>query len=487
MDKPVAMFDRDFEWRALTDFAQDDAPGATLGVVSGRRRQGKTFLLRALCHQLGGFYFAAEEATDGESLRRFGAALAEHTGAPAAFDFGDWRTAVDALLALGRNRPIVAVIDEFPYLARANKSLPSVIQNALAPLPPERDESRTRLLLCGSAMSFMGKLLARDGPLRGRAGLELVVPTLDHQLAAQFWSIGDPSLALRVHAIVGGTPAYRREFVRDDAPRSPDDFDPWVVRTVLNRASPLFREARYLLADEPDMKDTALYHSVLAAIASGNTTRGAIASFLGRKSGDLAHPLDVLEDAGLISTAQDAFHRRRTNFRITEPLVTFYHAVMRPIWADLEQATDPSQLWRSSQPRFATSVLGPHFEHVCRQWTRYFAADRALGGTPTEVAHGTVNDPANQTSHQLDTVAFGRTDDDRKILLAIGEAKWGETIGLPHLDRLRHVRALLEAHGIDGAATAKLMLYGQAGFTAEATTAADQSSDIVLISASDLY
>jgi hypothetical protein len=106
-------------------------------------------------------------------------------------------------------------------------------------------------------------------PLRGRAGLELIVPTLDHILAAEFWGVDDPATALKVNAIVGGTPAYRREFARDDTPAAPDDFDPWVLRTVLSPDSPLFREARYLLAEEPGLHDVALYHSVLAAIASG--------------------------------------------------------------------------------------------------------------------------------------------------------------------------------------------------------------------------
>lgn len=77
------MFDRDREWAALTSFAADASPGATLGVVSGRRRQGKTFLLRALCQATGGFYFAADQATDAESLRRLGALVAEHLGTPA--------------------------------------------------------------------------------------------------------------------------------------------------------------------------------------------------------------------------------------------------------------------------------------------------------------------------------------------------------------------------------------------------------------------
>jgi uncharacterized protein len=485
--RPREMFDRTKEWSALTAFVADPAPGATLGVVSGRRRQGKTFLLRALCQATGGFYFAADEATDGESLHRIGAALADYLDAPAPFDFTDWHQAVDALLALGRDRPLPVVIDEFPYLAKANPALPSVIQNALAPLRGERDASRTRLLLCGSAMSFMGRLLAGNAPLRGRAGLELVVPTLDHQLAAEFWGVDDPVTALKVNAIVGGTPAYRREFARDDTPADPTDFDPWVLRTVLSPASPLFREARYLLADEPDLRDAGLYHSVLAAIAAGNAHRGGIATYLGRKSGDLAHPLVVLEDCGLIVREPDVFRDNRTRFRIAEPLVSFYHAVMRPIWADLEHTRDATALWRRSQRRFVSNVLGPHYEQVCRHWARHLAPDDLFGGYPNRVGAGTVNDPGNKISHDVDVAVYGLDDDNRTPLIAIGEAKWGDTVGLGHVDRLRRIRALLTAQERHGAATAKLVCFSATGFTAELTDTAAAADDLVLVGPGRLY
>jgi uncharacterized protein len=168
-------------------------------------------------------------------------------------------------------------------------------------------------------------------------------------------------------------------------PAGPGDFDGWVTRTVLNPASPLFREARYLLADEPDLRDIGLYHSVLAAIAEGNSTRGGIASYIGRKSGDLAHPLNVLQDCGLVVREPDAFKENRSTFRIAEPLITFYHAVMRPIWSDLEHTRDASRLWQRSQRRFTSNVLGPHFEQACRYWTRHFAAEETVGGIPIRV------------------------------------------------------------------------------------------------------
>lgn len=80
--KPDHVFGRDEEWEALTSFATGSQPEVALGVVSGRRRQGKTFLLKSLTEALGGFYFEATEGTDIELLRLFGMALARHTVPP---------------------------------------------------------------------------------------------------------------------------------------------------------------------------------------------------------------------------------------------------------------------------------------------------------------------------------------------------------------------------------------------------------------------
>ncbi|MFG1900277.1 AAA family ATPase [Micromonospora carbonacea] len=488
LTKPSGIFDRDVEWAELTRFAADSREGATLGVVSGRRRQGKTLLLYELARATGGFYFGATEATATESLRRLGAALGQFSGAPGPVDLPDWGSAVDALLALGRDRPVTVVIDEFPYLVRAARDLPSIIQHALTPGRPERTGSRTRLLLCGSALSFMGGLLAGSAPLRGRAGLELPVQPLDHRAAAAFWGIDDPGLAVEVFSIVGGTPAYRREYVQDDAPTGPDDFDDWVVRAVLNPARPLFREARYLLAEDPDLRDAALYHSVLAAVAEGNATRGGIAGYIGRKATDLHHPLTVLEDAGLLARDPDPLRSGRSRYRITEPLITFYQAVMRPAWTALEQRRG-SDVWRRSQRRYASAVLGPTFEELVRQWALRFADPDTLGGIVAEASAATLTDPSTRTAHELDLVALGEPPlgDGARPLLTIGEVKWGRTLGRPDLERLGRARDLLAGRpGLDAAGT-RLLLASAEGFTDELAREAARRPDIVLVDAARLY
>lgn len=487
MDKPVEMFDRDHEWAALTRFITDEQPGATLGVVSGRRRQGKTFLLDAACRAAGGFYFGATEAADAESLRRLSAALTDHARPASPYHFAHWSEAIDALLALGSERPVPVVLDEFPYLAKVNAELPSVIQEAFRPLRDRRTVSRTRLLLCGSALSFMGKLLSGNAPLRGRAGLELVVRTLDHRLAAKFWDIDDPHLALRVNAVVGGTPAYRREFTRGDTPAGPDDFDDWVVRTVLNPETPLFREARYLLAEEPDLRDTALYMSVLAAVADGNSTRGGMAGYLQRKATDVAHPINVLEDAGLLRRDADFFRDNRPTYRIAEPLIGFYQAIMRPVWDQLERPGNAARVWHASRRRFVSNVLGPHFEQICRDWTLHYADPDILGGLPARVGHGMVHEPRARTSHEVDVAVVGIADNDKPPLLAIGEAKWNDTTGIAHIERLRHLRGLIAKAGRYDTTHTKLICFSGAGFNDKARTAADSDPDIHLIDLPTLY
>ncbi|WP_093781132.1 ATP-binding protein [Streptomyces sp. yr375] len=478
------MFARDWEWSELTAFAADDGGEATMAVVSGRRRQGKSFLLDSLARAAGGFYFCAYEATEAESLRRFGEELGQYTGTVAPMRFDRWEQAVDALLALGKERPLPVVIDEFPYLARATPSLPSIVQVAYGPRRPERLESRTRLLLCGSSLSFMGRLLSGTSPLRGRAGLELVVHPLDFRQTATFWGIEDARLALLVHSVVGGTPAYRREFVRDDTPADLADFDAWVCRTALSPRSPLYREARYLLADESDLRDRALYHSVLAALASGNGTAGRIAAFLERPVSDITHPLTVLQDCGLVRKEADAFRKNRSVYRVGEPLIAFDHAISRPRLPLLDRGM-AEQVWRSSRYRFLSAVVGPHFEQICREWVAHFAAPETFGGMPIDVTYGTVPDQAGRTSHEIDVVVRGAVGQDNGVLLSLGEAKWDQAMGMGHLERLRHAAALLAARGIDTSAV-RLACYSGGGFSDELRAAGDRG-EVVLVDLARLY
>lgn len=473
--KPDHIFDRDFAWRHLAAFAERTVARPQLGVVSGRRRQGKTYLLEGLTRACGGFYFGATEATETESLRLFSDALGAHLGLPVPPRFADWDEAIVHLFSVAGGMPGPIVIDEFPYLCKASPALPSILQREIDRGVSEG--TRISLLLCGSAMSVMGGLLSGSAPLRGRAGLELVVRPFEYPLAAEFWQVSDPRLAVLLHAVVGGTPAYRR-FVNDDSPLSLDDFDDWVLRTVLDPGTPLFREARYLLEEEADVRDSALYHSVLAAVAFGNSTRGGIGNYIGRKAADIGHHLNVLEDSCLLRREHDLFRSGRSRYRTAEPLIAFYQVVMRPQWGVLESGR-AVPVWADARSRFSAQIVGPHFEQMCREFA---AATDRFGGLPGEVGSGVVADPSRRGQIEIDVVVLApAVPGEPRRVLSLGEAKWGDVMGDRHVARLGRARDLLTARGYDTRDTV-LACYGGAGFDL-----AEAPAKVVAIGLDDLY
>ncbi|MGH8901705.1 MAG: ATP-binding protein [Egibacteraceae bacterium] len=481
--KPATLHDRDAEWAALARFATDARPGPTLGVVYGRRRQGKTYLLDALTARVGGMLHVAVQDVAPRALADVGATLARHIGAPVPLAFPDWPSVVDALLDLGaKGGPVVAVLDELPYLTASSPELPSVIQRALGPGSPRAQTSQTRLIVCGSAMSVMSGLLTGTAPLRGRAALELIVHPFDYRETATFWKLGDPELAVTVHAVVGGTPAYR-DLLREDAPESLGDFDNWVIRAVLDPASPLAREGRYLLAEEPSITDRALYHAILTAIAEGRTRRGQIAQAVGRPDNQLSHPLNVLRDLRLVTQRDDVLRARRPTFAITEPIMRFHHAIVRPQTSRLERG-QITQAWRAAAPTFRAQILGPHFEELAREWTGRIAEPETIGGDVDQVGATVVTDPKQRRTYEVDVVALGVPDRGRRPLLLLGEAKWQrEPLGVGDLARLERVRSLLDARDDLDARATRLALFSRSGFD----RSVESRSDVVLVDLERLF
>lgn len=462
--KPTSIFDRDVEWRSLTDFAERRGPGATLGLVYGRRRHGKTLLLESLCAATGGFYHMALEQEESLALRDLGEAIGGFIESPGPVGLGDWNDAINALLDLGRRRSIPVVLDEFPYLVAVANQLPSVIQRAFAPGATGRTASRSHLILCGSALSVMTRLLSGRAALRGRGMLDLIVQTFDFRETGRFWDLADQhELAIRLHAVVGGTPAYK-ELSGIGPPRTLGDFDEWISATVLNPASALFREGRYLMAEEPGLEDRALYHSVLTAIAEGNTRPGQVAGILGRPQTAITHPVKVLEDIRLIRRDEDALRRRRPTYQITEPILRFYHAVMQRHLTRLELGL-ASDVWREAQSTFSSLVLGPHFEELARYWTLRYASMETLGGSVASVGRTVVQDRTRQREWEVDVVATGRSSESSRIR-AVGEAKWQTTpLDESELDRLTRIRSLLVEQGLASEKKTRLLLFCPGGFT----------------------
>jgi uncharacterized protein len=477
LQKPEDVFDRDDEWADLAEFAGSSVRGLRLAIVYGRRRQGKSYLLRRLAEANGGIYHLATEQTEAISLSRFAGSLTSWLGTPAeGFTFNDWEAALRSAVGLMIERdkvhagPPLLVLDEFPYLVHETPALPSIVQSLYDELGPGSTTNRKplRLVLCGSAISIMSNLLSGTKALRGRGALELRVNPFGYREAREYWEIDDVRTAFRHNALVGGTPGYRDLVPNPSVPQTPGRMGDWVARNILRPNVPLFDEADRVIHEDPRLRDTAVYGSLMAVIAAGETSPSKIGGLLGRQSSSLTYQLRMLESAGFVDRHQDLLTQKRPAITVADPIVRFHHLVIEPFLGDLE-AGRAREVWDEVQPTLSTRVFGPHLETLARTWVSRYGRDEADLEVGT-VGHATVPCRDHRTSHEIDILGLARgsrggTKGTRVAFL--GEAKAGAGDGQPGvavLERLDHIRGLLTATG-SPAEDAVLGIFSASGFS----------------------
>ncbi|MFG1808454.1 ATP-binding protein [Streptomyces sp. NPDC049040] len=465
-----------------------------LGIVSGRRRHGKSYLLQALSERVGGLYVTAvREEGRLPAIQRFGDAIAAHAGLrPGTLRLADWRDVLSNALDLtARSRIPLLVVDELPYLLQHSPEIPGLLQQ----LYDERQRHTgagagpgPRVILCGSAMSVMHELLSGTKPLRGRAVVDLRLGAFDYRAARDFWQIEDPLTALQVHAVLGGAPGYRPVAAR---PHPDDGFVHWLTRTLLDPGRAVYSrtETEYLLREDPRITQHTLYYDILTAIAQGASTPTRIGAALERQRNAVTHPLGVLESTGYIQREQDILRPRHPAITLADPVIRFNQLITLPQAATVEQGF-AEQAWQAAAPTFNSGILGPHFEDIARTFTRRYAHTLLPGGLPGPVGTTEVADPAARTKHEVDVVALAlgeRPQAPRARIALIGEAKaTAARRGTGDLRRLERIRDLLADQGYDIAPTT-LALFSLHGFHPDLVESAGRRDDLLLVDLPGLY
>ena len=200
----------------------------------------------------------------------------------------------------------------------------------------------------------------------------------------------------------------------------------------------------------------------------------------------MQYPLRALEEAGFLIRTEDALRSRRPLYSLADPIVRFHHVVTRHDLARFEdRRTD--QAWSDAQPRFATHVLGPHFEQLAREFTARFASASTVGGQVASVGPAVISDPKARRQHEADVVALARRNDGSRSVLAIGEAKHTTAKRTTSdLLRLVHLRTLIASRD-PAAATARLLLFSASGFERNLVNHVRHRSDVELINLARLY
>lgn len=466
----------------LEEFIDGKAPRPTLAIVYGRRRIGKSTMLVRQVAERGGFYFEATEVASSTHLERLGVALGEFLGT-ARLALDDWRTALAELLRLGERGQIPVVLDEFGYIVGADRSVPSEISSALGPAATTGTRSRSRLILCGSAISVMRTLAQGEAALRGRAGLELAMQADDYRVAAtRLPDPGDLETAMHTFAVIGGVVGYATDMVDFDLPSSMKDFDRWVVRRVLSPAATLHHEATTVLAEDPvaSGKNSMLAKSLLGGIATGSVTAGKLAGGVGRQVANIAPQLNRLVEAGFVVRHVDPVRAQRPLYALGDPFLQFHFAVLEPHGSTFRDR-DITRSWMERlRDVYLSRVRGPVFEEMARTWMRRFASEETL---PVRAWIGPSSVSLRGKEKQIDVMVAGDAEvPTERQIAAIGEVKSGETLTPGHLTRLEHKRAAFGERAVG----AKLFLFGPRA-DAELLDAVRRRGDVEIVDLDRLY
>lgn len=352
--------------------------GGQLIVLYGRRRVGKTETLREFCKGKPHVFFSCTQTTEKVQLRNFSNRMLKENIPAGRYlsEFGDWESAFRSALELpyGEEKKLL-VIDEFPYMCRGNKSIPSILQNLW---DGELRDANVMIILCGSAMSFMEKeLLAEKNPLYGRATGIYKMKEMGFYDAAKFFPDYSPRDLVLAYAVLGGIPHYLRQW---DPKLSVDEN---IKKNILTKGCILYSEVDFLLHQE--LRETPIYNSIIEAVALGNTKLNDISQkSLVEDTSKTSVYLRNLIELGIVERefSVDAKLREQANanrgtYRLTDNFFRFWYAFGFSNFSQLEDGDVEGVYEYVVKPalhKFASIA----FEDVCREFVRQKQKENAL-------------------------------------------------------------------------------------------------------------
>ncbi len=397
------LVDRERELRILEEAWGKDK--SSLIIVYGRRRIGKTFLLKHFLEGKKGVYLLAEELEERELARKFSLDIAEKLEIPylRLNPAVSWRTLFEVLAEASGDEKIVVVLDEFQYAVNSSPGLLSTIQYFWDEVLSGKN---ILLILCSSLVSFVeGKVLSGKAPLYGRADNIIRVEELSPLYIPFFapeWSSVDH---VRLYSVFGGVPGYLASI------NSREDLWQNIRRLVLEKNSPYYDEPKRLLKEE--LRDVTRYYSILEAIAAGATGFAEIADRTGIPRESLYKYIRVLMEMGLVARKTPVLGKGKPYYRIKDLFTRFWFTYNARYRSALElELVD--QVLDYVKHSLDTLIVPWAWEEVVRHIIAYLSRKRVLGFTPTRIGRWWYR------GYEADVVAV---DDIEKKLL-IGEAKW---------------------------------------------------------------
>lgn len=430
-------------------------------VLYGRRRIGKTALITTFIQGKPAVYFMGVESNARQNLENFSRSLAEtFPELPASTIFPSFQSILEYFFQRAEKERFILAIDEYPYLAKSDKSLPSILQRLI---DHYQSSSKMMLILCGSSMSYMNdQVLAYRSPLYGRrtAQMKLNPFSFSEVCLALPW-LADEEKAL-AYGFLGGTPQYLLQL---DSRRS---FEQNIKSIFLNSSSFLFEEPMNLLKQE--VREPALYMAIITAIAGGASRMSEISTKVGESTNVCATYLNHLIALQIIrkETPYGEKMSRRTIYSIEDPMFRFWYRFI-PANSSLIARGAADMVYQNISP-FFPQYMGKVFEEICIQylWDRLLKGESPIRFNSLGRWWG--NNPIEKKQAEIDIM--GVQDSDTALF---AECKWtSDPIGLPVLESLLKRARLFPYTKIH------LYLFSKVGFTSSCTSRAKELGNVTL-------
>lgn len=316
----MKFYNRETEMEALRDIEAKSESYAQMTVITGRRRIGKTALIRRSFGEIPFLYFFVARKSEAMLCEELCGIVREVLNEDLG-DFSSFARLFGAIMNLSKRKNFTLVLDEFQNFHSANTSIFSDIQNLW---DSNKDESRLNLVLCGSVYSMMTKIFddAKE-PLFGRATNRIHLKPFKTSTLKKILAENNPNYTsddlLTLYMLTGGVAKYVEQLVMDKAFTHEA-----MIRSVFSFGSYFLSEGYEMLRDEFG-KEYSNYFSVLQAIADGNTERGDIKNVTGIEPGGY---LDKLEKTFNIVSRHRAYMQpegtRSVKYFIRDNFLTFW-------------------------------------------------------------------------------------------------------------------------------------------------------------------
>lgn len=458
--------------KEILDLEKEYARDGGFVVIYGRRRIGKTTLIKQFIKSKTAFYFLATKEVESQSMKRFAGVIARTTGNSVMQKaaFSDWLDLFQAVADYKPNEKKVLVIDEFPYLVKVNDSFPSILQNAWDEI---LKDSNVMVILCGSLISMMKKhALSYESPLYGRRTAQMRIAPLPFTTVYENQKLSFEEAAEQ-YSITGGVPKYM-EFFSDGQPLYEQ-----IKENVLSKNGFLYEEPNFLLTDKVQVPTN--YFSIIKVIADGNHKLGTIAGILGLETSALTPYLKTLSELGFIEkqvpvTEKNAEKTRKGLYFISDNFLRFWFRYVYPYKGELE--LDNMQISLDELDKdFKEKFVAFAYEAICKEIFARLCSDKAIDFTPSKIGSYWLNDKSGNT--QIDVMAV---DTVNKRLFA-GECKYhNQPIDADVYFEL--VKKVDNSSEIKSAFKGYTVIYGvfsKSGFTSRMTDISNSNPNLFLI------